>query len=318
MALTDVSRTRPPHATPQTGVSDYTPTGGSDSHQDEPVHPVDDPLVHALWAFKPCTIGVKGEGRGPWMQVGSVEGYNWTHVDVPVPSLPRALDGLRIVHLSDLHLRVGWDRAYDHLHAALNRDPPDLLLVTGDYVEDKRNPAPAIPTLRRMLAGLTARLGCFGILGNHDLDHVTPCLSGSNLTLIDGARRVLPVGDASIDLIGLPGVEREALTDDVVRSLPRRREPNSLRVVLSHYPDHIRRTAFLRPDLFLAGHTHGGQVCLPGGFPLLRHDSLPRRLCRGIHRVGETWLIVSRGFGFSGLPLRLFCPAEVVEMRLRR
>ena len=62
--------------------------------------------------------------------------------------------------------------------------------------------------------------------------------------------------------------------------------------------------------LFLCG--------LPGGYPVIRHDSTPRRLCTGIHWVERTWMVVNRGFGFSGMPVRLFCPAEVLDLRLTR
>ena len=94
---------------------------------------------------------------------------------------------------------------------------------------------------------------------------------------------------------------------------------NSVRIALSHYPDTILCTEFLKPDLYLCGHTHGGQICLPGRIPILRHDKLPRRLCSGVHRFHDTWMITSRGFGFSSMvPLRVFCPAEVGEITLVR
>ena len=88
------------------------------------------------------------------------------------------------------------------------------------------------------------------------------------------------------------------------------------RIVLCHFPDLFPAARHLEPDLYLAGHTHGGQVCLPGGFPLLTHDRVPRRFCKGIHRIDKTWFIVSRGLGFSGPPIRLFCPAEAMELTL--
>jgi len=90
--------------------------------------------------------------------------------------------------------------------------------------------------------------------------------------------------------------------------------------VLSHYPDAIIKLQKfdVMPDLLFAGHTHGGQVCLPGGMPILRHDTLPRRYCSGVHRFGGAWLVVSRGMGFSSYAIRVFCPAEVVEVVLRR
>ena len=86
---------------------------------------------------------------------------------------------------------------------------------------------------------------------------------------------------------------------------------------MSHYPEHIRRTRHLEPDLFLAGHTHGGQVCLPGGHPDHHPQQAPPPLLRGVHRVDGTWLVVNHGLGFSGLPLRVLCPAEVVELTLQ-
>jgi predicted MPP superfamily phosphohydrolase len=89
--------------------------------------------------------------------------------------------------------------------------------------------------------------------------------------------------------------------------------------VLCHYPDLIRPAAAkIAPDLYLAGHTHGGQICLPGERAILSHDSLPKSMCKGAHDYDGTCLIVSRGFGFSTLPLRVFCPAEVVEIELKK
>ena len=251
-------------------------------------------------------------------------GFEWNCAKLAVPNLPPALEGLRILHVSDFHLRRFWKSPYDQLLAGIARNPPDLLLCTGDYVEEKHDYRPALPMVLRLVKGFKARLGCYGILGNHDLYWMEPPLRGTNITLIDGARREIRVsgpdgtGDATIELIGLPGVNRRDLSDDFVNSIPRRRD-GTLRVVLSHFPDHLRRVQYpLQPDLFLAGHTHGGQVCLPNGYPVVRHDTLPRRLCTGVHWVDRTWLVVNRGFGFSGMMVRLFCPAEVLELRLTR
>jgi predicted MPP superfamily phosphohydrolase len=149
-------------------------------------------------------------------------------------------------------------------------------------------------------------------------------LRGTHVTLLEAPGRPVRVrhGGGTIDLIGLPGVHRRDLTPEVLDSLPRRDaspQGPDLRIVLSHFPDHLRRTQeILRPDLFLAGHTHGGQCCLPGRIPILRHDSLPRRLCSGVHRVGDTWLVVCRGIGTTTIPLRVFCPPEVIELRLAK
>jgi len=66
----------------------------------------------------------------------------------------------------------------------------------------------------------------------------------------------------------------------------------------------------------LAGHTHGGQICLPGGWPIITHDTLPRRYAQGVHRWKDSWLIVSRGIGFSSIPLRTWCSGQVMEIVL--
>ena len=263
--------------------------------------------------------GVLSEGDpAPAIQWRGPSQFVWKRATLPIPGLPPGLHGLRILHLSDFHTRRYWASAYDALLACIAADPPDLILFTGDFVESRRNPVPAVPHVKRLAEGFTARLGCYGTLGNHDMYHFAPYLQGTNVHLLEGARHVLHVDGDAVELIGFPGVDRMDLTDEFLRTLPVERPERALRVVMSHFPDHLPRAEFLQPDLFLTGHTHGGQVCLPGGVPIITHCHLPRRLCRGIHRVGPTWFVLNHGLGFSGLPLRVLCPSEVVELRLER
>ena len=252
---------------------------------------------------------------GPWFQYGDSIGFEWNTYELAVRGLPPGLVGFRIVHLSDLHCRPGWQTAYDDLFDRLALHEPDLLVVTGDVVDDLHHPARGVPTARRLLAGLHARLGVFGQLGNHDRFLRPAALAGTPLQLIDGRRILVGTDDQRIELIATPGPLREHLNRSFLPSLPPP-TPGVPRVILSHYPDHLRKLRDARPDLFLAGHTHGGQMCLPGRLPILRHDSYPWRLRAGVNRVGHTWLVVSRGLGFSTAPVRLFCPAEVIELRL--
>ena len=255
--------------------------------------------------------------RGPWMQYRVPRGFEWNRYVLPIAALPPELEGLRILQITDLHLRKFWSDVYDGLIERVRKEAPDLILLTGDFVDSKRRPLPAVPTVRRLVSGLKARLGVFGILGNHDRYHLRPHLDGIGLTLLDKESRRIEVDGAGLELLALPGVDRRHLTQEVLNSYP----PKSLgvpRIVLAHFPDHLRKAAALKPDVYFAGHTHGGQICLPGGFAPVRHDSLPRALCKGVHRAGSTWLVVGRGMGFTGLPFRFFCPAEVVEVTLTR
>ena len=259
---------------------------------------------------------------GRWFQWGEPAVLEWNVAHLPIPDLPPALAGLRIVQFTDLHIRGPWTRTYDELARRITENPPDLLLCTGDFVDNKRDHSAALPSLHRLLKSFQARLGVFGILGNHDRMKLEPDLRGTNVRLIGGQQHVIPVGDAAIELIGLPGARRKEMPIGWAESFVGGEErpagsPRPLRIVLSHFPDHLQRTRVLRPDIFLAGHTHGGQVCLPGGIPIIKHDRLPRRLCKGVHRVGPTWLVVPRGIGTTTLPLRVFCPPEVMELKMQ-
>lgn len=268
-------------------------------------------------SLKPNALPATDPSTMPAIQWRGPHDFVWRDQALPIRDLPEELTGLRILHLSDFHTRDYWPAAYDKLLARIASDPPDLLLFTGDFVEERFEQAPAIPHVRRLLAGLQARLGCYGTLGNHDLYHFAPQLANTNVELLEGARKLIGLRNANVEIIGFPGVARRDLTREFLRSLPSRGS-RTLRIVMSHYPEHLPTARHLEPHLFLSGHTHGGQVCLPGRFPIITHSKMPRRLCHGINRVGHTWLVVSRGMGYSGLPLRVLCPSEVVELTLRR
>lgn len=256
--------------------------------------------------------------HGPWLQLGSVAGWEWNRVEVTIADLPPDLNGLRMVQISDLHLRSRWPRRLDEVIDRVNADPPGLILFTGDFVDDKYDHRAALPHVERLISRLLNDHGIFAIVGNHDMDLLAPHLARFGVQLMVHRRVEVPIGAARIELIGLPGPERGDFDNRFVDALPPRRA-GAPRIVLSHYPDLLRNMISVgrSPDVYLAGHTHGGQICLPNEYPILRHDSFPRRLCKGAHEVGGTCLVVSRGFGFTTLPLRIFCPAEVIEIVLR-
>jgi hypothetical protein len=92
--------------------------------------------------------------------------------------------------------------------------------------------------------------------------------------------------------------------------------PGAFLVLLAHSPDIILRPPAARAGVIFCGHTHGGQVCLPGGWPPYRHARVPRRFASGLHRLQAGVLVVSRGVGVTRLPLRLFCPPQATLWRL--
>ena len=255
--------------------------------------------------------------RGPWLQVGSVQGFEWNPHDLPIENLPPALVGLRIVHITDLHLRSKWSKAYDELIGRLCDHPPDLILSSGDFVDDLFDHRGTWPLLERLVTQLRSRLGLFAVTGNHDGDLLGPKLLSLGIHLINRRYVKLESENAAIELIGLPGVKRYSFDPKFISKIPPR-QSGVPRIAIGHFPDQIRLIASLRADALLVGHTHGGQICLPGGQALIRHDSLPRKMARGAHRIGDTTLFVNRGMGFTRWPIRAFCPAEIIEIRLIR
>jgi predicted MPP superfamily phosphohydrolase len=261
--------------------------------------------------------------RGPWVELGSIKRFEWNRYELSVAALPPALEGLRILHLTDIHLKSSWYPAMDDVLRRVQHDPPDLLFITGDFVEDKYDARAALPLVARFVDGLRSRFGVYTITGNHDGDFIAARVARRGVNVLPiGSPTHVNIRGAQVELIGLAGLTRQdAEVQDILNIPPRdlgARGPRPPRIVLSHYPDSLVRLQRLdvAPDLLFAGHTHGGQVCLPGGVPILRHDTLPRRYCHGVHRLGDSWLVVSRGMGYSSYPIRMFCPAEVVEVVL--
>src|SRR5208283_1844192 len=102
---------------------------------------------------------VRRENRGSWVQFFTARGFEWTVAELPIPGLPADLDGFRLLHLSDLHARSRWDGAYDRLIRHTVDQPPDLILFTGDFVDHKYDPRPALPIVCRLVNQLKSRLG---------------------------------------------------------------------------------------------------------------------------------------------------------------
>lgn len=251
--------------------------------------------------------------KGSWLQFFTPHGFAWRRFHVPLVGVAKSLNGLKIIHLTDLHFRAYWGKAYDQVLQAIADSKPDLIFITGDFVESKWDRSPALPFVKRFINGLEARAGIYGVLGNHDTDFMPRHLADTKMTLLYRSHAELHAHNGMVELIGAPGAGRIDLDDEFLNHLPPH-QAGALRIMLAHYPDQVKRVTRLKPQLMFAGHTHGGQVCFPNGAPLLTHDALPKSQSHGIHKFDETYLVVGRGLGFSTLPVRAFCPAEVIEV----
>jgi len=239
----------------------------------------------------------------------------WSRLRAYLAPQLRSLDGLRILHVSDLHLGQFWFTAYDQLLQETASKRFDVIAITGDLIDKRWNPnARVLRHLAKFLDALTAPLGVYVILGNHDGDLLAPYVTGSKATLLHPGIAQIPLQGATMEIVGLPCVHRTDLKPRLLGKIGAK-AADTLRILLSHYPDHVLRTSALQPDLVLAGHTHGGQVCMPSGRPIITHDRLPKKMACGVHRIENGWLVVSRGVGFATYPIRLFAPPEVSEIQ---
>ncbi len=284
--------------------------------------------------------GVEETVRGPFLAAGGVVfalGFGsilWgllvgqhrlvvEEIALPIRDLPEKLAGLRIAQISDLHigrqLRAPQIRRFVEL---TNGVSPDLIVITGDIFDFEPE---FIEEGCRELSRLSAPLGVYAILGNHDV------YTGAD-AVAEGVRRFTSIRllrdewvwieahDARLALLGIedPGrgwTDRD-LESTALERLAQETPATEPRILLAHRPSYFRQATRLGLDLMLCGHTHGGQISLPA--PLQHHNisRLIARWTRGLFEEEETRLYVNRGIGVAGPPVRLNCPREIAVFTL--
>jgi hypothetical protein len=228
---------------------------------------------------------------------------------------PAALDGFRIVQISDVHIGPILDRRFAaRLTRRINALAPDLVAVTGDLVDGS---ARLLADEVAPFGGLRARHGVFFVTGNHD--HYSGAAAwlavvrGLGMRALRNERVEIGEGDAGFDLVGIDDHRAHLVGDersDLARALAGR-DPERPAVLLAHDPASFGRARSAGVDLQLSGHTHGGQI-----WPFLWLVRLATPWVAGRFRDGRAQLYVSRGTGFWGPPLRLGAPAEITEIVL--
>lgn len=250
--------------------------------------------------------------------------------DLPHPDVPRGLDGVTILHLSDLHVRrvaPASTRTQALLEAVASVEV-DVVVLTGDLMDEAGHEPATLEMLRLICAAARARRGVFAVLGNHDRPALARRLSSvTGLTPLGVAWPGSPspthavdlaFGDAILRLIGLSWPE-DILELAGPASLPLEpRSPNVLPLLLAHHPAALIPAAEARVPLMLAGHTHAGQVRLSPRYAPHTSSDLPPHLATGMLRLKDTLCCISRGVGDGVVEhLRLNCPRQIPLYTLR-
>ncbi|HEX4622369.1 MAG TPA: metallophosphoesterase, partial [Myxococcaceae bacterium] len=235
---------------------------------------------------------------------------------VAVKSLPAALEGLRIVQISDLHLGPTLGRPFlESVVARVNALAPDIVAVTGDLVDG------FVPSLRdevAPIADLRGKLGVFYVTGNHEMYYGVTAWEAEvarlGLTVLHNEHRVLSRGGAQLVVAGIPdhdgGHFSPAHAPDPARAFAGAPD-GAPRILLAHQPRQARHAAPFRVDLQLSGHTHGGQI-----FPFMFLVRLQQPVIRGLREISGVPVYTHRGTGYWGPPLRIGASPEIAELTL--
>jgi hypothetical protein len=241
--------------------------------------------------------------------------YAVTRLEAFLPRLPESFDGFSILHLTDLH-GDGIPDQGTRLVEIIESLDFDICLMTGDFrFLTWGDYHPALESTAPIARASRRRYPPLAILGNHDFIEMVPGLERLGLTVLLNESWSISRNGQSLWFMGVDDPHFYG-THDLEKAglgIP----AAACRVLLCHSPELFSRASEEDVDLFLCGHTHGGQICLPGGAPIMTNAACPRHMAAGPWRSGKMLGYTSRGSGASGCAARLFCPPELVLITLR-
>jgi len=262
--------------------------------------------VHAFMRSALILAGLYGRGRRNAASIGL------RHNRVVLPRLPTAFHGFRILHLSDIHLDMDPDIG-SALAARVAEADYDLCVITGDFrARTYGILEPAVEAMSELRERIDRPV--FAVLGNHDFVEMVPELEALEIRVLVNESTAIEHGGAIIHLAGIddPHYYQADNLEKAADGIPEDR----VAILLSHSPEPYRHAAHSGFDLMLCGHTHGGQICLPGGIALTYNAKCPRALGRGPWRWRNLQGYTSVGAGSCVVPVRFNCPPEITVHHL--
>jgi predicted MPP superfamily phosphohydrolase len=236
------------------------------------------------------------------------------HNDIWSKKLPPAFHGFTLLHMSDFHADVN-DDAMCSLEEIIPDLSYDVCVLTGDYRGATFGKFDeALGRMRSILARIKGPI--YGVLGNHDTIRMVPDFEAMGIRMLLNECEPIMRGDATISLAGIDDAHfyRVNNIEKAASVIPH----EAFSILLSHTPEIYRQAAHAGFDLLLSGHTHGGQICLPGSIPLTLSAVLPRRFGAGAWEYHNMAGYTSTGVGSSIVPVRINCLPEITLHRLWR
>lgn len=237
-------------------------------------------------------------------------------VEFELEDLPAGFDGFRVLFISDLHID-GMDALAAKLVEIIDSADYDICILGGDYTfKYGREEMVDHSNLKMIAKKLAAKSRVLGVLGNHDMYKVAELLDGIGVEMLINENTSIEKDGEKIHIAGIDdshyyGTDNLSQADAGIDDI-------SFKMMVGHSPERLVGAQGHGYGLYLAGHTHGGQVCLPGGTQIVRGASLPRRFLKGKWKYGKMSGYTSNGAGTSGIAVRFFCKPEIAIITLRR
>ncbi len=265
--------------------------------------------IHGLirYALRLCLLHGRGQSNARRIRV--------RHNEFVFERLPEAFDGFKLLHISDLHLDIAEGMAEAHIDAVQRAGAYDVCVMTGDYRNKTFGPyRRALEAMGRVCEQIPVPV--YAVLGNHDTIRMASGLEDLGVRMLLNEAVPITKGTAVIWLAGIddPHYYRADNLEKATDPIP----ADAVSILLSHSPEVYRQATYARFDAMLCGHTHGGQICLPGGIPVMLNANAPRALCNGPWAYHGLQGYTSVGSGSCIVDVRLNCLPEITVHTLRR
>jgi predicted MPP superfamily phosphohydrolase len=246
-------------------------------------------------------LGLYWRGRSNTVRVQT------RHNRIQLPELPAAFDGFTLLHLTDMHVDMS-QGAMHRLIELLHEIDYDICVLTGDYRGKTFGPfEETLEGMARVRAHLKESV--YGVLGNHDTIRMVPGLEEMGIQMLLNESICIQRGDEHIHLVGIDDAHYYRV--DNIEKAASGIHHTEFSILLSHTPEIYRQAAHADFNLLLSGHTHGGQVCLPGKIPITLDSVLPRHMGSGAWEYHNMIGYTSVGVGSSVVSVRFNCLPEI-------